>query len=237
MVRSGEVGGRSWSWSRAGRPASGAAGHRPPEGRRGAAGRRARPQPPCPEPPPTPTSRIPRAWTRPGPAPWGFASRSRIARFRPPPARPARTFSPPTAAGGTPARVRRRGRRSGAPCWTRAVRLICTVYCHKESPSFISVACSHDDPASDRKPWIVRNLSQKSPSSAQDLCEPHPIENAQAEFVEIGRANVSSSARSLMTVGRTNQTHGPGTYSAPPLPSMSACPCTQPPSAACCWQA
>ncbi len=80
-----------------------------------------------------------------------------------------------------------------------------------ESPSFISVACSHDDPASDRKPWIVRNLSQKSPSSAQDLCEPHPIENAQAEFVEIGRANVSSSARSLMTVGRTNQTHGPNT--------------------------
>ena len=96
-----------------------------------------------------------------------------------------------------------------SPTSNWAVRLICTAYCHKESPSFISVACSHDDPASDRKPWIVRNLSQKSPSSAQDLCEPHPIENAQAEFVEIGRANVSSSARSLMSVHRTNQTHGP----------------------------
>src|SRR4051794_18291389 len=45
----------------------------------------------------------------------------------------------------------------------------------------------------------VRNLLQKSPTSAQDFCEPQPVENAQTKFFGIGRANVSTSAYPLMT--------------------------------------
>ena len=47
------------------------------------------------------------------------------------------------------------------------------------------------------------NLSQTSLTSARDFCKLHPTENAQTEFFQIGHANVSSSARSLMTVSRT----------------------------------
>lgn len=48
----------------------------------------------------------------------------------------------------------------------------------------------HNGAIPDRHPRAVRNLSQKSLVSAQDFCEPHPIEIAQTEFSEIGRANV-----------------------------------------------
>jgi hypothetical protein len=56
---------------------------------------------------------------------------------------------------------------------------------------------------------MMRNLLQKSTSSAQDFCERYLIENTLPEFVRLRRANVSSSAWSLMTVHRTAQTHGP----------------------------
>jgi hypothetical protein len=52
-------------------------------------------------------------------------------------------------------------------------------------------------------------MSQKSASVARDFCDLYPIENAQTQFAENGLANVSSSARSLMTVHRSIQTHGP----------------------------
>ena len=56
---------------------------------------------------------------------------------------------------------------------------------------------------------MVQNLSQKPTASAQDFCERYPIEKTQVELTRLRRANVSSSARSLMTVDRPAQTHGP----------------------------
>ncbi len=56
---------------------------------------------------------------------------------------------------------------------------------------------------------MVQNLSQKSVTSAQDFCERYPIEKTQSKFTRLRRANVSSSAQPLMTVGRPAQTHGP----------------------------
>ena len=56
---------------------------------------------------------------------------------------------------------------------------------------------------------VVRNLSQKSPTSALDFCEPYLVENTQTEFFGTCRANASSPAYPLMSVHRTNQTHGP----------------------------
>jgi homogentisate 1,2-dioxygenase len=56
---------------------------------------------------------------------------------------------------------------------------------------------------------MLQNLSQKPSSSAQDFCSRYLIENINSEFAEMWRANVSSFARGLMTVHRTNQTHGP----------------------------
>jgi hypothetical protein len=63
--------------------------------------------------------------------------------------------------------------------------------------------------------WTMQNISQKSASSAQDFCNQYPIENAQTEFAENWLANVSSSARSLMTVHRSIQTYGPLTPAQP----------------------
>ena len=54
----------------------------------------------------------------------------------------------------------------------------------------------------------VRNLSQKSPTSALDFCEPYLVENTQTEFFGTYRANASSSAQPLMTIQCTAQTHG-----------------------------
>jgi len=56
---------------------------------------------------------------------------------------------------------------------------------------------------------MVRNLSQKYTTSAQDFCERYLIENARLRFTRLRRANVSSSAWLAMTVHRTAQTHGP----------------------------
>lgn len=65
-------------------------------------------------------------------------------------------------------------------------------------------------------------LVAKPATSAEDCCERYPIEKMQLEFTRLRRANASSSAQSLMTVGRTNQT------SCGPLCSRS--------SAGWCWR-
>jgi hypothetical protein len=56
---------------------------------------------------------------------------------------------------------------------------------------------------------MMQKLSQKSPSSSQDFCERYLIENIHLKFTRLQRANVSSSAWSVMTVHHTAQTHGP----------------------------
>ena len=61
----------------------------------------------------------------------------------------------------------------------------------------------------DRRGEVVQNISQKSPSSARDFCNSYLFEKAWIKFIRIWLANVSSSARSLMTVHRSIQTHGP----------------------------
>ncbi len=64
-----------------------------------------------------------------------------------------------------------RGVKLGNPSPTRAVRLIRTVYCHKELSDAGSASYGVADTKSER-PWqMLQNLSQKSATSAQDFCE------------------------------------------------------------------
>src|ERR1700722_17116581 len=96
-------------------------------------------------------------------------------------------------------------------CW--AVRLNGTVHCHKTFYLVISNDCQMTDLMSCRRHYTVRNILLKCAPSARDFCNLYPIENAQTEFPQNWLANVSSSARSLMTVHRSIQTHGPITAS------------------------
>ena len=91
----------------------------------------------------------------------------------------------------------------------RAMRLVCTVHCHKECSKLISVTYGVSDTNTKRLHRCYKNLSQNSSTSAQDFRNRFLIERPDPNSPECGLANVSSSAQSLMSVHRTNQTHGP----------------------------
>jgi len=119
--------------------------------------------------------------------------------------------TPPAAMTGVGRELARTGGRSRdrARRCRRAVRLNRTAYCHKEFSCNRSKRCGVADTTSDGSRYVVQNLSQKSATSAYDFCERYPIEKTKPKFAGMRRANVSSSARSPMTVHRPAQTHGP----------------------------
>src|SRR3954454_20853376 len=75
---------------------------------------------------------------------------------------------------------------------------------------FSSIACLQAGLDRDAPPRTLQKMSQKSDGFAWNFCELYLVEKTQNAFGEFRAANVSSSARPLMTVGRPIQTHGPG---------------------------
>src|SRR3954453_15543000 len=96
----------------------------------------------------------------------------------------------------------------GCSSWT--VRLNRTAYCHKRT-YICNFNGLKDCPIRHRVDIgnSAQNISQKLGTSARDFCSSYLIEKTWVEFVSFRRANVPSFARTLMSVGRTIQPHGP----------------------------